>query len=266
MNKIIVAVFDNETDAYKGVDALKELHDKGDISLYSSAVLVKDATGNVEVKQSSDEGPVDTAFGLLTGSMVGLLGGPVGVAVGASVGSMTGMLFDLGRAGVSMDFVDEVSEVLVPGKSAVLAEVDEEWITPVNTTLGQFGASIVRRPKSDVIEDQLDREAEEVSRELANMQKELKTSNDKTKAVLQKTSKTLAEKLKAVSHRANEELDRVNVQAKEKINALESQMKHANDTRKAHIETRIGQIKADQKIRSAKLAKARKLASEALTP
>ena len=109
MNKIIVAVFESETDAYKGVDVLRDLHSKGDISLYSSAVLVKDILGKVEVKQSTDEGPVDTAFGLLTGSMVGLLGGPVGVAVGASIGSMTGMLFDLGRAGVSIDFIDKVN-------------------------------------------------------------------------------------------------------------------------------------------------------------
>lgn len=62
MNKIIVAVFDSETDAYKGVDALKNLHNKGDISLYNSAVLVKDSNGKVEVKQSQDEGPIDTAF------------------------------------------------------------------------------------------------------------------------------------------------------------------------------------------------------------
>lgn len=266
MNKIIVAVFNTETDAYKGVDALKDLHNKGDISLYSSAVLVKDSTGKVEVKQSEDEGPVDTAFGLLTGSMIGLLGGPVGVAVGASIGSMTGMLFDLGRAGVSIDFIDEVSEVLIPGKSAVLAEIDEEWVTPVNTTLSQFGALIVRRSKSEVIEDQLDRESEAFSNELQALQDEMKKSDDETKAAMQKTAKAIQEKLKSISHKAKEELDRVNLNAKEKINSLQAQMKNAHDTRKAQIETRIEQIKADQKVRSAKLEKARKLASEALTP
>jgi uncharacterized membrane protein len=266
MNKIIVAVFDTETGAYKGVDALKALHNKGDISLYSSAVLVKDASGKVEVKQSADEGPVDTAFGLLIGSMIGLLAGPAGVAAGASIGSMTGMLFDLGRAGVSLDFIDEVSAVLIPGKSAVLAEVDEEWVTPVNTTLNQFGALIVRRSKSEVIEDQLNREAAAFSSELKQMQAELKKSDDKTKAAMQKTAKAIAEKLKSISHKAKEELDRVNLNTKEKINSLQAQMKNAHDTRKAQIKARIEQIKADQKVRSAKLEKARKLASEALTP
>jgi uncharacterized membrane protein len=266
MNKIIVAVFNTETDAYKGIDALKDLHNKGDISLYSSTVLVKDSTGKVEEKLSSDEGPVDTAFGLLSGSMIGLLGGPVGVAVGASIGSMTGMLFDLGREGLSLDFIDEVSEVLIPGKSAVLAEVDEEWVTPVNTTLSQFGALIVRRSKSEVIENQLDREAEDFSSELKQMQEEMKKSDEETKASMQKTSKAIQEKLKYISHKAKEELDRVNLNAKEKINSLHVQMKNAHDTRKTQIETRIGQIKADQKVRSTKLEKARKLASEALTP
>lgn len=265
MNKMMVAVFDTETEAYKGVEALKDLHDTGDITLYSSAVLVKNLLGEVEVKQSTDEGPVDTAFGLLTGSLVGLIGGPAGVAVGASIGAMTGMLFDLGRAGVNVDFVDEVSVVLIPGKSAVLAEVDEEWVAPVNVALGQFGALIIRRPREEVIEDQLDREATAFSNELKQIQTELKQANAETKAAMQKTSKTIQEKLKSISHKAQEELDRVNANAKEKISALQAQIKTAQEKRKAQIETRIEQIKADQKARSEKLQKARKLASEALT-
>ncbi len=266
MNKIIVAVFNTDSDAYKGVDALRELHTKGDISLYNSAVLVKDITGKVEVKQSTDEGPIDSAFGLLTGSMVGLLGGPVGVAIGASIGSMTGLLFDLGRAGVSLDFINEVSEVLIPGTSAILAEVDEEWVTPINSTLSQFDALILRRPRSEVIEDQLDREAEDFSKELKALQTELKKSDDKAKASIQKTSKTIQDKLKSVSHKAKEELDRVNLNAKEKINTLTVQTKNAHDTRKTQIQTRIEHLKEDQKERSEKLQKAGELAREALTP
>ena len=60
MNKMLVAVFDTETQAFEGLTALKELHKGGDISLYSTAVIVKDAEGKVEIKQSADRGPVGT--------------------------------------------------------------------------------------------------------------------------------------------------------------------------------------------------------------
>jgi uncharacterized membrane protein len=104
MNKILVAVFNTEPAAYQGLSALKDLHTDGDITLYSTAVIVKDASGTATVKQAADEGPVGTTLGMLTGSLLGLLAGPVGVAVGASTGGLAGLVFDLARTGISADF------------------------------------------------------------------------------------------------------------------------------------------------------------------
>jgi len=84
MDKVLVAVFDNEAAAFDGLSALRDLHRDGDITLYASAVVAKDTAGKISVKQAADQGPVGTAVGLLTGSLVGILGGPVGFAVGAA--------------------------------------------------------------------------------------------------------------------------------------------------------------------------------------
>jgi uncharacterized membrane protein len=67
MNKMLVAVFDTEPAAFEGLSALRDLHREGDITLYASAVMVKDKTGKINVKQEADDGPVGTAVGLLTG-------------------------------------------------------------------------------------------------------------------------------------------------------------------------------------------------------
>ena len=75
-DKMIVVVFDNEKKAYEGSKALKDLHAEGSITLYASAVIAKDADGKVTVKQAADQGPLGTAVGLVTGSLIGLLGGP----------------------------------------------------------------------------------------------------------------------------------------------------------------------------------------------
>ena len=52
MNKMLIAVFDSDAAAFEGLNALKDLHKNGDITLYASAVIAKDKTGKIEVKQA----------------------------------------------------------------------------------------------------------------------------------------------------------------------------------------------------------------------
>lgn len=94
MNKLLVAVFDTEAAANSGLNALRNLHAAGDITLFATAVLAKDAKGSVNVQQSMDSGPIGTATGLAVGSLIGLLGGPVGVAIGALTGTVAGAVRD----------------------------------------------------------------------------------------------------------------------------------------------------------------------------
>ena len=159
-NKILVSVFDTEPTAFEGLTALKDLHREGDITLYASTVIAKDPSGTVAVRQTADHGPVGTLVGIVTGGLVGLLGGPAGVAVGAYVGGFGGMMYDLFNAGVSMDFVDEVAASLTPGKAAVVADVDETWVTPVDTRLGALGGTTFRRLSGEVIDAELIRESD----------------------------------------------------------------------------------------------------------
>ena len=123
MDKMIVAIFDNEAGGYEGVKALEDLHENNTITLYSKAVIKRNPDGKIVHIEESERGPLGTAVGILSGSLIGLLGGPVGVAVGAYVGLVGGGLYDLTKIGVSDDFIEEVSEYLLPGKVAVIAEV-----------------------------------------------------------------------------------------------------------------------------------------------
>ena len=115
MDKVVAVVFNDEKQAYEGLRAFRDLHGDGSITLYSDAVVAKDASGKLSVREGG-EGPEGTFFGLLTGSLIGILGGPIGVAVGASTGTMIGAAFDLTRAGISDDFLEEVSDVSPPRK------------------------------------------------------------------------------------------------------------------------------------------------------
>lgn len=265
MNKIIVAVFDNETVAFEGLNDLKDLHQSGDISLYATAVLAKNEEGEVTIKQEADEGPVGTAVGMITGAFVGMLAGPVGMAIGTGLGSLTGMLFDLEKTGVGLQFVEEVSEALSPGKVAIMADVDESWTTPVDTRIGGRGGIVLRRLKSEVLEDQYAREASSFAAELAQLEAELEEAEEEEKQGIEGQIESIKAKAKVVEEKATERLEQARTEAEAKLATLKEQVKEASDRRKEKVEKRIAKVKADLETRSAKLKEAGQIAKSALS-
>jgi uncharacterized membrane protein len=82
MNQMIAAVFDDETAALEGFGELRNLHSECALSLYASAVIVKNKVGQVSVKQDADQGPASAVTGMLAGALVGVLGGPAAIPLG----------------------------------------------------------------------------------------------------------------------------------------------------------------------------------------
>src|SRR5579871_5502085 len=145
MNKMLLASFDTENGAFEGVKALKDLHEDGDITLYSWAVVARDKAGKIELKQQADRGPVGTALGMLTGSVIGLLAGPAGAVGGGSVGGLGGLLFDLDNADVVAACYGDVAKTLTPPETAVLAAIDETWTATVHTRMHEHSGTVTRR-------------------------------------------------------------------------------------------------------------------------
>src|SRR5262245_53072470 len=70
MDRMLVVVFDNESKAYAGKEALKQLDGEGNINLYAYAVVTKGPDGFVRVKQGDDVGPIGTLLGTSIGSLI----------------------------------------------------------------------------------------------------------------------------------------------------------------------------------------------------
>src|SRR5436190_10973280 len=132
MERMLVVVFNNEDKAYEGSRALKHLDEIGEISLYASEVLIKDFNGATTVDRTRRPMPEGTMGATAVGSLIGLLGGPVGLAVGAGAGVLVGVMTDLTWDRVGKDFVEDVKKVLIPGKAAVVAEIEEGDTDPVD--------------------------------------------------------------------------------------------------------------------------------------
>jgi uncharacterized membrane protein len=150
MNRMLVVVFDNETNAYEGKRALIRLDSEGTITVFGYAIVAKNVDGKAAIRQGDDVGPLGTLAGTTLGTLIGVLFGPVGLAIGATAGFAGGMTADLANAGIGDDFIDDVSKFLLPSKVALVAQIEEDWTTPVDTRMEALGGLVFRRALSDV--------------------------------------------------------------------------------------------------------------------
>ena len=264
MDKMIVVVFDTEPKAYEGSRALADLHREGSLAVYSAAVIAKDASGRVSTRQGADQGPVATALGMATGALIGALGGPAGLAAGTAAGAVGGSLVDFANAGVGLDFLDDISRQLRPGKAAIVAEIEEDWVTPLDARMEALGGIIYRRPRVDVVDAQMERDAAARQTELDQLQAELDRATGQAKAKLQAKVDDAKARLEAARNHAKTRVDEINRETQAKIQSLYEQASKAPGDAKARLEKRIDEIKADHQVRSEKLGQAWHLTKEAL--
>ena len=222
MDRMLVVVFDNESKAYEGKKALLQLDDEGSISVYGYAVMAKDAQGATSVRQGDDVGPLGTLLGTSLGSLIGVLGGPAGVAIGATAGLITGSAADLDNARVGDDFIDDVNKVLLPNRVAVVAEIDEDWTTPVDTRMEQIGGKVFRRALSDVRDTVNDEEIAAMKADVAQMKAEHAAARADRKAKMQEKINQLDSRIQAQLQKAKDRREAAERQAKAKIQVLKN--------------------------------------------
>ena len=222
MDRMLVVVFPNESKAYEGKRTLQQLDSEGSISVYAYAVLTKNADGTASVKQGDDVGPVGTLVGTSLGSLIGILGGPVGVAAGAAAGMAAGSALDVNSVRVGADFIDDVQKVLVAPNVALVAEVDEEWTTPVDTRMETIGGNVFRRSLSEVRDKVDDEDTAAMKADLAQFKAELAKAHADRKAKLQEKINQLDTRIQAQLQRGKEKRDAAQRKAQAKVQALKA--------------------------------------------
>jgi len=227
MDRMLVVIFDNESKAYEGKKALLQLDGEGSIGVYGYAVLAKNADGSASVKQGDDVGPIGSLVGTSLGSLIGVLAGPVGLAVGASAGLLAGAAADVNNAGIGYDFIDDVSKVLLPNKVAIIAEIDEEWTTPVDTRMEAIGGTVFRRALSEVKEQIHDENVAAMKADLAQLKAEHAKAHADRKAKIQEKINQLDSKIQAQLQNAKERRDALQRKAQAKVQVLKDKAAEA---------------------------------------
>jgi len=256
MEKMLVVVFDNESKAYEGSRALNQLDSEGSITIHAEAVINKNNDGTISVKQGEGDFPVRTVSGTAIGSLIGLLGGPVGLAVGALTGTMVGSFADLFVAGVDSDYLTEVSQVLTPGKYAIVADVSEEWVTPVDTRMEALNGFVFRTARKSFEEAQRASEIAELRAEIDQLKAEHARTKAEHKAKLQAKIDQLNTRLQTKLQQARQRSEQIKSETEAKVQALQKKAAKAQGNAKAAIDARLTEIKKqyEQWVERAKVA------------
>jgi len=240
---MLVVVFNDESKAYEASRALNQLDAEGSITIHGESVITKNADGTATVKQADGDFPIRTLGGTAIGSLIGLLGGPVGVGVGALAGAAAGNFNDLYAAGVDSDFLGEVSDTLLPGKHAVVADISEEWVTPVDTRMEALNGFVFRTSRKSFEDDQRARDVAELKAEMEQLKAEHASAQAERKAKLQAKIDQLNTRLQKKLEQAKQRSEQIKKETDAKVQALQKKAAKAQGDAKATIDARVNQIK-----------------------
>jgi uncharacterized membrane protein len=267
MEKMLVVVFENEKNAFEGTRALADLDFEGSIAVHAEAVIQKNQDGTVSMKRTEDNFPVRTVSGTAIGSLIGLLGGPVGFGIGAAVGATTGLIADVYGAGVDADFLADVAAALTAGKVAVVADVSEEWVTPVDARMEAIGGVVFRTARQDFEAEQRAKEIAALNVEIAELKAELAHAQAERKTKIQAKIDDLNRKLQGKLDQAKQRSEQLENETNAKVKALQKKLADARQQTKTAINNRIAEIRnrydqAAATLRSATAKQLRKAAAK----
>ena len=243
MERMLVIVFNDEPKAYEGSHALKQLDAEGSIAIHAAAVFKKNTDGTVTLKEEEEDFPIRAVAGTAIGALIGLLEGPIGLGVGAVAGALAGSVGDLHVAGVDAEFVDEVAGNLTAGKCAVIADISEEWVTPVDSRMEALGGTVLRKARRLVEDEERAKDVAALRAEIDQSKAELARVRGERRAELQARIDKLNAKLQAELDQAKQRAEQVKSETQAEVNALQKKAEKAQGDIKATFDRRIRQLR-----------------------
>ena len=246
MDRMLVVVFDHEEKAYEGSRVLRHLEDDGYVAVYDAAIVAKKANGATTTRRVGEFGPVGTLTGIAVGGLVGLLAGPLGAlggalgaATGAVGGTLAGALADFENVRVGTDFIEDASKELAPGKVALVAEIEEEEITPVDDGMEALGGHVLRRSLRELRHKEHDQDTATIKAEIAQSKIEHAAARADRKAKLQARIDALNTRLKQKTDQARARREAMKREAEAKIEALKTRASRSRQEFKVKHEQRV---------------------------
>lgn len=279
MHRILVVLFDSESQAHEGRRVLKDLHHEGSVTVYAAAIVTRDHDGQVRVNELRDEGAAPLLASPVIGGLVGLLGGalgaafgiglvtvPFGILSGTTVAGFVSFMLDFVKVADRQQFATDVGTYLVAGKAALIADVDEERMLPVDIRLEAEGGIVYRQPRNDADYLVVERELKALRTEYDVLQEEYASATGPDRAKLEAKSDVVKAQLQGKVKQAREQMEMEHAVAEAKLKLLKEQEATARGGWKASLKPRSERVEAEYRERSEGLAQAIDRAEAVLVP
>lgn len=156
--ELILAVFDDESQASDAFKELKSAERARVIDLENVVVIQKEEEGKIEVKETAESVSGEVGMGALVGGALGFLAGPVGMITFAGVGAILGGLYaKLDDAGFEDRGLEKLGEALNPGESAILAVIEIKAKNEIVEELENLGAKVATENLPTVIGKEIEK-------------------------------------------------------------------------------------------------------------
>jgi uncharacterized membrane protein len=151
MESVLLVTFEDPGRAYQAMSELGRLHGDHAVTIRSAAIVERDPEGRFRVREEPEiEQYTGTVSGGLIGGLLGILAGPAGLLFGGLAGLLVGSFADTEIAEDAELMLVAMSHRIVPGTTAVVADLDEPAPDAVDAVMDKIGGAVVRQSRRAV--------------------------------------------------------------------------------------------------------------------
>ena len=140
---VVILSFAEESKTYQALSELKALAAEQRVQLVNAAVVQRDGSGQLRIKDGASDGATATGpvTGTLVGALVGLLAGPLGVLLGSASGALIGSAVSIDKAQDRLSVLDQMMQAMPGGSTSLIATVGEYANEVVNGLAERLGGT-----------------------------------------------------------------------------------------------------------------------------
>jgi uncharacterized membrane protein len=270
MGSFLVVVFPDEASTNGAAQALRSLHASGTIALYGLALVVREVDGTLALRVPASLGSLGAAVGIVVDTLTRFGSSPQSIGMGASSRAPLGVLGEFLNLGLGVDFIEETSRAILPACAAIVAEIGEHWLAPVDLRMAAMGGTIVRRQRADTAAQQVRQEVEALDAELSQLEQEADRLGGHARKAISMRADAIRARLEAANLRAEAMLSRLQQEMEAKMEALLAQLERAGAEVEVKVEAEakighaVAEMQAEAALRTVALTRAVELARSAL--
>ncbi len=137
---VVVAIYDNELDAAIALATLQRMEKGDEIELQDAAVLVKDSSDKLKIKETAELTPKRGALkGAVAGGIIGIIFPPAVLAMGAAGAAAGAALGHFTDQGFKNNLLKEMGEEVPSGGSAFVVVVAHRWVEELTRYVQRSG-------------------------------------------------------------------------------------------------------------------------------